>query len=92
MEIENSLNQLKNFSVIVADTGDIKLIKQLVPKDATTNPSLLVKASEQSEYQYLIDDAINYAVGKLDTKDSNNRELVDLILDRLYVNFGKEIL
>jgi transaldolase len=92
---ENSLttlDKLKEFSIIVADTGDINLIKEIKPTDATTNPSLLVKAVEQNEYSYLVQDAIEYGCKKLNTKDPNNKELIDLILDRLYVNFGKEIL
>jgi transaldolase len=87
-----TLNKLKEFSIIVADTGDINLIKEIKPTDATTNPSLLVKAAEQAEYSYLVQDAIDYGCNKLNSKDPNNRELIDLILDRLYVNFGKEIL
>jgi len=87
-----TLNKLKEFSIIVADTGDINLIKEIKPTDATTNPSLLVKAAEQAEYSYLVQDAIEYGCSKLNSKDPNNKELIDLILDRLYVNFGKEIL
>ncbi len=68
------------------------MIKKLNPQDATTNPSLLVKASEQKEYAGLIEEAIEYATKKLNTKDSNNSDLINLILDRLSVNFGKEIL
>ncbi len=68
------------------------MIKKLNPKDATTNPSLLVKSSEQKEYEGLVNEAIEYGVTKLGTKDPNNKELVGIILDKLFVNFGKEIL
>jgi transaldolase len=68
------------------------LIKKLNPKDATTNPSLLVKSSEQKEYSHLIENAIKYGISNLNTNDSNNTELINLILDKLSVNFGKEIL
>lgn len=88
----SSLQKLKQYSIIVADTGDISLIKEIKPTDATTNPSLLVKAAEQKEYSYLVQEAIEYGCRKLGTKDPQNKELVDLILDKLYVNFGKEIL
>ncbi len=96
----NSLETLKKvrkwlnikYSIIVADTGDINLIKKVKPQDATTNPSLLVKASEQKEYFHLIQEAIEFGIKKLETKDPNNNELIGLILDKLFVNFGKEIL
>ena len=68
------------------------MIKKLNPKDATTNPSLLVKSSEQKEYSHLIENAIKYGISNLNTNDSNNTELINLILDKLSVNFGKEIL
>ena len=91
-QILSSLLNLKKYSIIVADTGDINLIKETKPTDATTNPSLLVKAAEQKEYAYLVQDAIEYGVKKLGTNDPQNKELIDLIMDRLFVNFGKEIL
>jgi transaldolase len=90
--ISNTLHKLKQHSIIVADTGDINLIKEIKPTDATTNPSLLVKSAEQKEYAYLVQEAIDYGCSKLGTKDPQNQELLDLILDKLYVNFGKEIL
>jgi transaldolase len=91
-QTQSSLNKLKEHSIIVADTGDINLIKETKPADATTNPSILLKAAEQKEYAYLVQDAIEYGVRKLASKDPQNKELIDLIMDRLFVNFGKEIL
>lgn len=86
--------------MVVCDTGDINLIKKLKPADATTNPTLLVKACDQPEYTYLIEDAIKvfvdviikYAGTKLNTYDENNKEFIELIMDKLFVNFGSEIL
>jgi transaldolase len=76
----------------VADTGDINLIKKLNPKDATTNPSLLVKSAGQKEYLHLVDESIQYGISQTQSKDPENKELISLILDKLFVTFGKEIL
>jgi transaldolase len=77
----NLLEQLKNVTVVVADSGDVDSIKSLNPTDATTNPSLILQAAKLPQYQHLIEDAINKA-------GSN----VDDICDQLIVNFGCEIL
>ncbi len=84
----NSLEQLKQHTVVVADTGDIDAIAEHQPRDATTNPSLLYKAAQMPQYQDLVDDAIRggRALGASDDR------LVDAILDRLGVNFGRRIL
>lgn len=84
----STLEQLKQFTTVVADTGDIKLIGQYKPTDATTNPSLLYTASQLPEYQHLLEDAIKYAKGF----SSNLDEQVTAAIDKLYVNFGVEIL
>jgi transaldolase len=76
----NQVEQLKKFTIVVADTGDISAIKRLKPQDATTNPSLLYKAAQMEEYASLTDDAIKYGKGDLQT-----------IMDKLAVNFGHEI-
>jgi len=78
--------ELAKLTVIVADTGDIDQIKKYKPTDATTNPSLLYKAAGQSQYSHLIEDAIEYGLKKGDEKT-----YVQLTMDRLAVNFGKEI-
>ena len=57
----DKLTQLKALTTVVADTGDIEAIKRYQPIDATTNPSLVLKASEIPEYAPLIEDAINWA-------------------------------
>ncbi|MBV7314195.1 transaldolase [Shewanella sp. NIFS-20-20] len=84
----STLAQLKALTTIVADTGDIEAIKKYQPQDATTNPSLILKASEIPEYEYLIDDAIAYA-------KSQSQDLATQIADagdKLAVNIGVEIL
>jgi transaldolase len=86
--MEDKLTQLKKMTVVVADTGDIDSIRQYQPEDATTNPSLLFKAAQMTQYSHLVDDAIN--LGK--TSGKNGQDLLDTILDQLAVNFGKEIL
>ena len=85
----NKLEQLKKITTVVADTGDINSIKQFQPTDATTNPSLIFKAAtEQTEYQNLVDDAIEYGKSKANQFD----EQIKHIIDKLMVNFGSEIL
>ena len=54
----NKLENLKQYSSIVADTGDIDSIKKFSPEDCTTNPSLIFKAVESNKYQPLVDDVI----------------------------------
>src|SRR3989338_1631885 len=85
----NALDQLKQYTVVVADTGDINSIKQYQPRDATTNPSLMLKAAQMPQYDALFQDAVDY--GKRVAADTDELE-VSLALDKLYVNFGKEIL
>ena len=82
------LDQLKQFTTIVVDTGDIDAIKAYTPTDATTNPSLLLKAAQQPEYRELLRSAVAY--GK--SRARSNAEQVQLTIDRLAVNFGTEIL
>jgi len=84
----NSLDQIKQHTVVVADTGDIDAIAQHKPQDATTNPSLLFKAAQMPQYQGLIDDAIAAA----SAHEMKRCGLVDAIIDRLSVNFGRRIL
>ncbi|GIU27248.1 transaldolase [Shewanella sp. MBTL60-007] len=84
----NTLEQLKPFTTIVADTGDIEAIKRYQPEDATTNPSLILKASEIPEYSALIEDAISWAKGQ----SSDLAQQVEDAGDKLAVNIGLEIL
>jgi hypothetical protein len=84
----SQLDQLKQFTVVVADTGDFDAFKQYAPRDATTNPSLILKAAQMPEYSWLMDKAI------ADLKQSNAgaAELPHRIVDDLLVRFGVEIL
>lgn len=84
----NLLEQLKQYTLVVADTGDFESIAQFKPIDATTNPSLIYAASQKKEYAHLVDAAVDYG-----RKHGNNSasKLVES-LDMLAVNFGMEIL
>jgi transaldolase len=84
----NSLEQLKQFTLVVADTGDFDSIDRYKPTDATTNPSLILAASNQQKYLHLFGSAVQYG------KKSGNTEAekVEYALEMLSVNFGIEIL
>jgi transaldolase len=84
----NLLDQLKNMTVVVADTGDFESLAKYKPRDSTTNPSLILKAAQMPQYRHLVDDAI--AIGQSATDDPKGQ--LEACLDRLSVNFGKEIL
>lgn len=91
--ISSQLDQLKKYSLVVADTGDIRSIAKYQPQDATTNPSLLFKAAQMDEYQHLVDGAIQYGKGLQEKNQSMSEcELLGHIIDKLSVNFGLEIL
>ncbi|CAH0298107.1 Transaldolase [Massilia sp. Bi118] len=78
----NQLEQLKQYTTVVADTGDFQSIKAYAPQDATTNPSLILKAVQKPEYRPLLEKAV------ADAKGAG----VDEIVDRLLIAFGVEIL
>ena len=78
----NQLEQLKKFTTVVADTGDFQSIKAYTPRDATTNPSLILKAVQKDEYKPLLEKAV---------RDNPNGSTGDVI-DRLLIAFGGEIL
>jgi transaldolase len=79
------LDQLKEHTVVVADTGSFDSIKQYAPRDATTNPSLILKASKQKEYASLVDQVVQSA-------KSHGITDVDRVMDHLLVQFGLSIL
>jgi transaldolase len=83
----NLLDQLKSMTTIVADTGDVEAIKTVKPVDATTNPSLVLKASQLPQYAPLIDAAIAYAKAQGGTK----AQQIDSAADKLAVLIGAEI-
>lgn len=80
----NHLESLKQHSIVVADTGDIESIARLKPRDATTNPSLLLKSAQDARYRPLLDAALTQARAA--------GEDLSGVIDRLFVAFGCEIL
>lgn len=84
----NQLDGIKQFTTVVADSGDIESIRNYQPQDATTNPSLLLKAASLEHYQHLFTDALEY--GK--KRGSTQKEQVAEASDKLAVNVGAEIL
>jgi len=87
----NLLDQLKEMTVVVADTGDIAAIEQFTPRDATTNPSLITAAAQMPQYQGIVDDTLK---GARETAgaSASAAEVVTLAFDRLAVSFGLKIL
>jgi transaldolase len=84
----SKLEQLRKITTVVADTGEIDEIKKYKPTDATTNPSLIKKAATMPQYQDLVKEAVDYAKKKGNTPEEQKHHL----LDKLFVNFGIEIL
>jgi transaldolase len=84
----NLLESLKRYTTVVADTGDVDAIAEHKPQDATTNPSLLLHAAQQSQYQNLVDDALNFAV----RADEDRAARGVAFMDKLFIDFGVEIL
>jgi transaldolase len=78
----NQLDQLKQFTTVVADTGNFKQLAAFAPRDATTNPSLILKAVQQPEYAPLLAEAVQAKTGRP----------LDRIVDEVLVRFGLEIL
>jgi transaldolase len=87
-DMANLLEQLKQYTTVVADTGDFESMRAYRPQDATTNPSLILKAAQQEAYAPLVD----RAVADLKASPLSGGALVGAIIDRVLVNFGKEIL
>ena len=83
MNNSTQLDQLKQFTKVVADTGDFASMKEYAPQDATTNPSLILKAAAMPGYAHLIDKAI---------KDAGSAAATEQVIDQLLVLFGAEIL
>ena len=78
----NQLDALKKFTTVVADTGDFKQLAQFQPQDATTNPSLILKAVQKPEYAPLLAEAVA----------AHRGQPLDVVMDHLLVRFGCEIL
>jgi len=83
----NKLEQLRQYTQVVADTGDISAIETYQPVDATTNPSLIYKAAQLDRYQQTLQDSISFA------KSFNGKqEQLDACADHLAVSIGSQIL
>jgi transaldolase len=78
----NQLDQLKQYTTVVADTGDFQTMQAYTPRDATTNPSLILKAVQKPEYQPLLAEAVAQNAGKSS----------EHIIDQLLISFGLKIL
>lgn len=88
MSSSNQLEQLKQFTVVVADTGDFATLKQYAPRDATTNPSLILKAAQMPEYAWLLEKVM------ADARKQNlsGKALLARVMEDLLIAFGVEIL
>jgi transaldolase len=84
----NKLDQLKAMTLVVADTGDLNAIKSFLPEDATTNPSLVLKAAQLEDYQHLIGEAKSWA----QAQGGSEQQIIDNTCDYLAVAIGKEVL
>lgn len=85
------LEQLRQITVVVADTGDIQAIETFTPRDATTNPSLITAAAQMPQYQGIVNDTLTKAREDLGASASSDK-VVKLAFDRLAVAFGLKIL
>jgi len=88
--MSTTLDYLKEYTTVVSDSGDFESIAAYKPQDATTNPSLILQAVKKPEYSKVVDVAIKYA--KEQKPNGSIPEQADIALDRLLVEFGKEIL
>ncbi|PSN18142.1 transaldolase, partial [filamentous cyanobacterium CCP5] len=78
------LDQLREFTVVVADTGDIQAIEKFTPRDATTNPSLITAAAQMPQYQEIVDDTLMRAKADLGP-GADSKEVANLAFNRLAV-------
>ena len=81
----SKLDQLRDMTTVVADTGDIEAVRRLKPVDCTTNPTLLLKAVETPAYSALVDEAIEWG------RKRGGADAVEAVCDRLAVTFGTEL-
>jgi transaldolase len=92
LEMEKSLlAQLREMTIVVADTGDIEAIEKFKPQDATTNPSLITTAAQMPQYSQIVDDVLLEAKKELGP-NAKNEQVTKLAFERLAVAFGKKIL
>jgi transaldolase len=88
MSAISKLTQLKEMTTVVADTGDFEAISQYSPEDATTNPSLILKAAQMPSYESLVKEVISSVPGGVLSSD----EQLSLCMDKLAVGIGKKII
>ena len=88
---QNLLEQLRTYTVVVADTGDIEAMKQFRPQDATTNPSLITAAAQMPQYQPIVDRVLIEARKQIGCCAADSA-IANLAFQRLAIAFGKEIL
>ncbi|MBC8006051.1 MAG: transaldolase [Verrucomicrobia bacterium] len=82
------LEQLRKYSKVVADSSDFESIRRFKPLDSTTNPSLIYMAAQDHKYAHLIDEALAYAK----RRTTDRKKQISLAVDKLFINFGLEIL
>jgi transaldolase len=88
---QNLLEQLRKFTVVVADTGDMEAMEQFHPQDATTNPSLITAAAQIPQYQPIVDGVLMDAHKELG-ESASDKDVANLSFKRLAVAFGEKIL
>lgn len=88
---KNLLEQLREMTVVVADTGDLQAIETFQPRDATTNPSLITAAAQMPQYQEIVDETLYQARAELG-RSAPAAAVVKLAFERLAVAFGRKIL
>ncbi len=88
---QNLLEQLRQFTVVVADTGDMQAMEEFHPQDATTNPSLITAAAQMPQYQPIVDGVLKDARNQLG-EGASDKDVANLAFKRLAVAFGKKIL
>jgi len=87
--MSNTLESLKKLTTVVADTGDFESIKTFTPQDATTNPSLILKAIQKDEYKPLFTETVKKVASE---SSASGEAIIDLAIDDVLVAFGMEIL
>ena len=88
---QNLLEQLRQYTVVVADTGDIQVMEEFRPQDATTNPSLITAAAQMPQYQPIVDEVLKDARKELGD-GATDSAVANLAFQRLAIAFGKKIL
>jgi transaldolase len=88
---QSLLEQLRRYTTVVADTGDIEAMEKFRPQDATTNPSLITAAAQMPQYQSIVDEVLKRAKDELGGSASD-KDVANLAFKRLAIAFGKKIL